>query len=187
MLKISPRGLETDVAVYPISGTIKASQLVLTQDDPTRKSVKSEGDHRIRRIKKMALDWRPKEREAQKFLYQVVDISEKSLSGVPDYDSGYFDVGIGYKVYPLDHGLGAVPTRFALFFTVETRAPTGSDLVFVVAPTWDYNAPSGGANEVSGFQLMHQIDGSRSIVQTGNDYLWGHIYTTGSLRVLLWR
>lgn len=189
MPKIVPTGIEIGGTIYSLSSVALTTQAVAAQDDEQSNQLrKAQGAHKIRRMRSIVKDWKQIDQATQRHLRQVTNIVEQQISGIPDFDSGYFKVETGFKVYTLDHGLGSVPTRYCIFFTTESKAPSDSDLLFVVAPTFDYYDPDGaGEYYSSGFQLFHQADGAKSFIQTGEHYLYTQTYTSGNIRVLLWR
>ena len=139
-----------------------------------------EGAHRITRIKRLAAEWNPKEAGAIRFRDQIINELERLSNGYPDFDSGYFLVEKGSNGYVLQHGLGRIPTRYAIFLSYTPAPEEGYTVTHIAS-----GSVATGSGNV-GIELIHNTDGLKTLVYIR---AWKAYFNLDSayIRVLFWR
>lgn len=180
-----PTELES-VAIYDAVGPA----LNAVGSDEVNPALRKTGDHKVERMKKIVSEWIPEDKGAIKFRDMVMSELERLVNGIPDYDTGYFNievVGSGFNRYTIAHGLNRIPTRYTIYADTQgTDEPVaGKSGVVVLASVFD-NYWDGSGNVSRGVLLSHSIEGNESYITVAGDYVWSD-QTSANIRVLLWR
>lgn len=180
MVRVVKTGVDIDGTVHAFG----ASQAMVTTGLVTKRGPSNiaEGAHKIRRIEKLEREWKPESASGKRFIERVTSEVEKTLSGLPDHDTGYFKIENGAKSYPIKHGLSSVPSRTKIFFSNDTEI-TDSTFLYDVSPGLDYNS----IGSESGVQLLHAVSGNESYIISGFTTIYNQSFDSGLLRVLFWR
>ena len=152
-------------------------------------------DYFIDNTQKVSREWKPKEQDVQRFRDSVISAIEEQ-----PWDSGWFHVEQDAE-YKFTHALGMYPRRSSCYFSVKQSPEAGVDDIVAVPATvtkWYQNDGASDWPVQSGFWLKLTGINTFAIVtpeqQTGEPgplietaYLFMNYYTSGYLRVFLWR
>jgi hypothetical protein len=111
---------------------------------------------------------------------ELIESVERLLTGIPDYDSGFIFMETA-DVIELEHDLGQVPTRYAMFFSQVEEPEENRHKIFVMSSILE--ALSGSA--FKGVRLSH-INRNKCELRGGADSVFEN-QEDGYVRLMLWR